>query len=176
VHAPKTKSNKHKETIAPLTNPSQSFTHHHTPNTQKRHLYPSSCPTFMYTQTISGYKQSTHPTVAPVPTLPPLSRGTDKDLLTPLTFSFFPVQSRGTESPAAVQGGHHPRGAWQAEGLKPGSRRAPLALSQSSYGHTRVQTDARHQEPRFPLFLRVEHGGFSALAARQKRPIRAQSI
>jgi len=39
-------------------------------------------------------------------TLSPLSRGTDKDMRTPLFFFLFPVQSRGTEPSAAVQGGH----------------------------------------------------------------------
>jgi len=42
---------------------------------------------------------------SPVPTLSPLTRGTDTDNRN-FSFFFFPVQSRGTEHSAAVQGGH----------------------------------------------------------------------
>jgi len=42
---------------------------------------------------------------SPGPTLPPLTRGTDTDDRK-ISFFFFPVQSRGTEPSAAVQGGH----------------------------------------------------------------------
>ena len=42
---------------------------------------------------------------SPGPTLSPLTRGTDTDDRK-FSFFFFPVQSRGTEPSAAVQGGH----------------------------------------------------------------------
>ena len=44
---------------------------------------------------------------SPVPTLSPLTRGTDTDSRN-FSFLFFPVQSRGTEPSAAVQEGHLP--------------------------------------------------------------------
>jgi len=92
--------NKHKEIITHLTNQSRSFTPNHTPTAQERHLYPPSRPTYMYTHTIPMV--TNHPPILhPIPTLSPLSRGTDKDTLTPL---FFFVVS--TVPTAAVQGGH----------------------------------------------------------------------
>ena len=46
------------------------------------------------------------PILYPALTLSPLPRGTDKEMLMPLFFFFFPVQSQGIEPSAAAQGGY----------------------------------------------------------------------
>jgi len=85
--ATKKKSNKHKEIIAPLTNPSRSFTPNHT---QKRHPYSHSRSTCMHAHTIPMVTNNP-PILHPSPLWPPC-QGVhwDKEMLTSLFFFLFP--------------------------------------------------------------------------------------
>jgi len=77
----------------------------HSHQTQKRHPYPHSRTTRMYAHTIPMVTNNP-PILHPFPLCPPCQGVQTRKCWRHFSFFFFPVQFRGTEPSAAVQGGH----------------------------------------------------------------------